>query len=435
MMLQTLYQRRAWLFYAPIAALALLVLWWTAAQYLRSTPRELTLLIDRSQTAHQVYASVYQDKLADSGIRLSIEHSAQPLRSLQERKADASTAFAALSTVDLDASAENHKGTQALAAVAREPFWIFADRRRASRLQEMGGLRIGIVEGDRNTQLVAKALLNAVKVNSEQVRWISLAGPDLAQYMFAEKVDAVMFSAHPNSERIRTLARVPFSQMISAEQVGPMMQRFASLRPSILPHGSIELRGDIPAQDVTLLASRLHLVVAAGMPPALQRVLLEAAQHVHERPSFLHRNSEFPNSFDLDLPASPVARAFAHGGKPWLERILPYGLAQFVQWLLVAALPLVLLVVVLMLWIPMWFDWRVNSVLQSFYGELKFLETEFDAVATERPIEFKRLIERVDDMELQAMQLNLPQAYAERWYTLRQDLVRARERLLSLRAR
>jgi hypothetical protein len=106
-----------------------------------------------------------------------------------------------------------------------------------------------------------------------------------------------------------------------------------------------------------------------------------------------------------------------------------------VQWLLLACLPILVLTALLLAWIPSWFDWRVNAVLQNFYGELKFLETEIEPVASERPIEMNRLLQRLDDIEMNVMQLELPDPYSERWYTLRSHLAGAREHLLGLRAR
>jgi hypothetical protein len=47
----------------------------------------------------------------------------------------------------------------------------------------------------------------------------------------------------------------------------------------------------------------------------------------------------------------------------------------------------------------------------------------------------KRLLQRIDDIEMKVMQLELPAPYSERWYTLRSHLAGAREHLLGLRAR
>jgi hypothetical protein len=89
----------------------------------------------------------------------------------------------------------------------------------------------------------------------------------------------------------------------------------------------------------------------------------------------------------------------------------------------------------LLMWIPDFFDWKVTAVLQNFYGELKFLETEIEPVVSGKPMKIKRLLQRLDTIEAQVVALDLPEQFADRWYTLRSHLAQARGKLLSLRAR
>jgi hypothetical protein len=56
-------------------------------------------------------------------------------------------------------------------------------------------------------------------------------------------------------------------------------------------------------------------------------------------------------------------------------------------------------------------------------------------VATETPIQMKNLLGKLDQMEQEVASLDLPDRFADRWYTLREHLAVARERLLKLRAR
>ena len=45
------------------------------------------------------------------------------------------------------------------------------------------------------------------------------------------------------------------------------------------------------------------------------------------------------------------------------------------------------------------------------------------------------LLEKLDGIERQVVTLDMPDEYSERWYTLREHLALARERLLKLRSR
>ncbi|MFM7330495.1 MAG: hypothetical protein ACKO1L_02360 [Brachymonas sp.] len=47
----------------------------------------------------------------------------------------------------------------------------------------------------------------------------------------------------------------------------------------------------------------------------------------------------------------------------------------------------------------------------------------------------RQMIVRLDEIEQQVMQLQLPPQHTHRWYVLRSHLSDARERLLNLRAR
>ena len=77
----------------------------------------------------------------------------------------------------------------------------------------------------------------------------------------------------------------------------------------------------------------------------------------------------------------------------------------------------------------------MSSRLNHFYGKLKFLENEVEQVATDQPMALKGLLERLDHIESQVVDLDLPDEFSDRWYTLREHLVAARERLLTLRSR
>ena len=115
--------------------------------------------------------------------------------------------------------------------------------------------------------------------------------------------------------------------------------------------------------------------------------------------------------------------------------MLPYWWAQLAELIGYAILPILLVTVMLLMWIPSLFNWKINAVLQNFYGELKFLESDIEPTASERPIEIKKLLQRLDEIEAKVTALDLPNSHANRWYTLREHIARARGKLLSMRAR
>jgi hypothetical protein len=302
-------------------------------------------------------------------------------------------------------------------------------------VQELRGLKVGIAANDGLASRAAQIVIENAQLSLSNLSLMPVPRAQLANQLIDGQLDAVIVLASAQSETVRLLTRSPSIQIIGLERVQGLLQAEHRLRPFVLPQGVIELRGDIPPRDLTMVASDLQLVITPDMHPALQRALLDVANQLHEQPSFLQRQGEFPRVIDVDFAPSPVALTSMQGSKPWLEQLLPYGWAQAVQWIVLAGLPIVLLTLIVLAWIPSWFDWRINALLQNFYGELKFLESEIDPVAQERPIELRQLIQRLDAIDMQVMQLQLPNEFAPRWYTLRNHLTDARERLLALRAR
>lgn len=119
----------------------------------------------------------------------------------------------------------------------------------------------------------------------------------------------------------------------------------------------------------------------------------------------MQRHGQFPSFRGSDFPLSSHARAYS------------------------------LLSGIFLAWIPRLLDWRINAAIQNFYGELKFLETGMDGTVTDNPMALRQLLSQLDAIEKQVSQMDLPAEFSERWYTLREHLAAARDRLMKLRAR
>jgi TRAP-type uncharacterized transport system substrate-binding protein len=437
-----LYRRRWWLLYAPILLIAAALLWLSYTQWLPQPPKSLTIAAGQAGDGTTQLALRYRERLAAMGIEADVlthQSAHQALQSLRSEPAKADVALASgLHAAKLPGSTHTTAQLdtlQALAVIEREPLWVFTRTPLMTRISELRGQRVGIAADDVLGERAAILLLQHAQLKSEDVKLVQVPRKDLPNQLIDGQVDAAILLTSAESESVRLLTRSPFIQILGIDQVRGLVQREPRLRPFVLPQGVIELRGDIPPRDLTMVSADQQLVIHADMHPAMQRALLDVASQLHERPSFLQRQSEFPRVRDMDFPASPVAIGSLRSSKPWLEQFLPYGWAQLAQWLLFACVPILLLTAFVLAWIPSWFDWRVNDLLQNFYGELKFLETEIEPVASERPIEIKRLLQRLDEIDMHVMQLDLPAPYAERWYTLRSHLASARDKLLGLRAR
>jgi hypothetical protein len=195
----------------------------------------------------------------------------------------------------------------------------------------------------------------------------------------------------------------------------------------VLPAGVADLGRNIPPADVVLLAPKASLVVRRDLHPALQVLLLDAADEVHSPPGLFHRAGEFPAPEAIDLPLSADARQFYKSGPPLLQRYLPFGLAVLAGRLLVVLVPLVGVVYPVVRALPAVYAWIMRRRVFRLYGELKVIELETegrdDGASTEA------LVARLDDLEERASRLHLSRGQTPQAYTLRHHIRLIRERL------
>jgi TRAP-type uncharacterized transport system substrate-binding protein len=427
--------RKRWLWlYPPVLMLSTLLMWLSVTVWLPLPPLSMVMAGGLPTGSYIALAVRYRDILEQRGIRvqtITTASSSEPLQRLQDPKSGVDAAFAQglLAKPGMDR-------VMALAAVQRSPVWIFTRVQDITELGQLKGFRIATSTTGNSGWEVTQLLLQHAQLKASEVTLNTVnSNPEGVKALIDNQTDALVLVASGDSENIRQLTRATGVWLVGVDRVASLIARDPRLKPFVLPQGAIELRGDLPPRDLTMVAADLDLLVNTDMHPALQRAMLEAAHEIHEMPSFLQRQGEFPNSKETDFHLSPVAEAFSNGERPWLERILPYWWAQLAELLLYALLPIALVTLLLLIWIPSLFNWKVNAALQNFYGELKFLETDIEPTASSRPIEIKNLLQRLDNIEAQVSALDLPNSYANRWYTLREHIARARDKLLTMRAR
>ena len=131
-----------------------------------------------------------------------------------------------------------------------------------------------------------------------------------------------------------------------------------------------------PPAAVTLFAPKASLVVRKDLHPAIQSLLLDAAEQVHSGPGIFHQTRQFPAAEAVDLPLSDEARQYYRSGRPFLQRHLPFWLAVAIGRLLVFLIPLVGVMYPLFRLMPALYAWNVRRRIVRMYRDLKDLEKD-----------------------------------------------------------
>jgi NMT1-like family len=432
MRLNLLFRNRLLLLYLPVLAAAAALVWASFFVWAPLPPSSVVIAAGNPEGGYADYARRYAARLGHADVQANLVfNDGWTGISTRFAKPDDEAHAGFVQGLYSERMASN---VRSLAAVAREPVWIVTRLGAVVNVSQLKGLRVAVGSPGSSSHVVALKVLAAHGIQDTQVTLHPFQGVEAMNALLDNRVDAAIQVLAVHTQAVQMALQSPALQFVGLNRSEEIRASDRRLHVMVLPQGSVDLRSDIPTKDLAMLSTETHLVVRDSMHPALQRLMLRIALEVHEMPGLLQNGGEYPSFSRVDIPLSPFARPNS-AANPWFENLLPYWWAQLAQVLFVYVLPIALTVALLLTWIPRWFDWRVSSALLHHYGELRYLDDEMSRIASEEPMALRSLLTRIDAIEQSVAALELPDAYAERWYTLRAHLAQARERLLGLRAR
>jgi hypothetical protein len=216
-------------------------------------------------------------------------------------------------------------------------------------------------------------------------------------------------------------------ELVSYPRADAYVALYPYLNKVMLPEGVADLAKNRPSSNVNLFALKASLVVRRDLHPALQYLLLDAAEQIHSAPGIFHKAGQFPAAESVDLPMSDEARQFYKSGKPFFQRYLPFWLAVLMGRLMVLIIPVIGVIYPLVQIVPSLYDQAMRQRIYRLYGELRFLEKDMESRGAGQ--HSGDLNEQLDRIEEKADSLVVPATYGSMLYTLRDHIIQVRERL------
>jgi TRAP-type uncharacterized transport system substrate-binding protein len=420
---------------STVALFIVLVCGLTLIWVVRSAPPEKIVLTSGPKgSSFQRWAEAYQKAFATRGFTLEIRPSAGSLDNLQRLQS-------ADSGVDLGfvagglAKAENLQDLISLGSVAFQPLMIFyRSPAPITRLSELEGKRLAIGAAGSGTRALATTLLQANGITGEPTIFLDLDAGAAATALLEDKLDAVflMGDSAPIQTQ-RTLIRAPNIQLFHFAQADAYVRRNAFLNKIELPMGSIDLGKNYPAQDVMLIGPTVELVARQGLNSAVSDLLLDVAKDVHGRAGLLQKRGEFPAPLEHEIPLSDDARRYYKSGLGITYRVMhSFWLANLLNRILVAVVPLALVLIPAIRFLPVAYRLSIQLRLYRHYRPLLRLEREtFTSLTPERA---RELLAHLDNIEENVNRLKVPASFADRFYWLRSHIIFVRERLKAIAA-
>ena len=291
------------------------------------------------------------------------------------------------------------------------------------RLGQLKGLKVAVGPEGSGTRKLAMTLLTAANVTASTSTLLPITGDAAIEALRSGSADAILLAVAPEAPQIQSLLRDPSVKLMSFSQASALARIYPYLAKLTLPQGVIDIERNIPPRDYDLIAPVAALVAREDLHPALVAQLAEAAAEAHGSANLLTAAGEFPRTIDPEFPMSADAIRFYKNGAPFLQRYLPFWLANFVERMLVLLIPLATIAIPLSKAIPAAIRWRVQRKLTHWYRRLDRLES---ALVNKAPTLLQtRELAKINDA---VAAMHVPRAYSEQYYNLRGhvDMVRAR---------
>lgn len=395
---------------AWIVGIALtIVLIGVSALWLGGTPpSRIVLATGQPGGVYDSFGREYQKRLRAQGLTVELVNTAGSVdnfRRIIDGKAD--VAFAQSGTYQVVSDPE-HK-VSGLAAIYYEPLWIFV--RRGLRIEDKIAYRDGSVSvGPKasGTEAVARAILAEQGYDSTSPAIVNFTSVEARRQIMAGKLDVAFFVTSYRDPGIMELMRHKDLRLTSFRREAAYTRKFRGLTPVRLPEGLLDLRDNLPPENVTLLSPSAMLVAREDIHPRVVELVLKVAQAVHSPGSLIDPPLKFPTLEGVDVPVNEAADTYLTSGESFLSRNLPYRALRWVLLLKLLILPLVAVWVPLLRIAPMIAAWRKNRWLKRYYARLRDVE---DRLASARwPNELRDAINELEALrgEVHALSRKLP---------------------------
>ena len=434
----TLLTLRELLFTAGPFALLAAGLLWGAYHLLQPTPpRTVVLATGVAQGAYDSFGKRYAELLARHGITVQLRNtqgSAENLALLQQPGSGVDIAFVQGGTWQkpAGADADADPGLQSLGRMFHEPVRLFyrtdSARRLAkapqiTRLAQLAGGTLNVGAPGSGVPPLMQAMLDANRIAPGAITLQQQPTTPAVVDLLAGKIDALALASAPESLMVQMLLQTPGIALFDVAQAEAYSRRFPVLTPVLLPRGVADLSRDLPPADVRLLAPTAALVAREGLHPALVQLFVQAAQQVHGGAGWFQRKGDFPNAADSEWPIAPEAQRFYRSGPPWLQRFLPFWVANLADRMWLALLAIVAVLIPLARVLPPVYEFRIRRRVFRWYAQLRTV----DEAVGRRPADELRA--ELAEIEAHLGRVTVPLSYADELYSLRGHIDMVRQRV------
>jgi uncharacterized protein len=434
-----MYRLRAWVVFLPVCLIALALFFWLGWKVFPPAPTRVTITSGPKDGMYYRHAERYAQVLRGYGLEVQVLESAgtgQNIDRLRDKQNPSQIGFAqgGFGLLDRELPSEGRTTIQTIANVDVEPIWIFSRKKDIDSLLQLQGMRVSIGQQGSGSRLVALKLLEQVRLEPKDLVVAEATGTSAAQALSKGEIDAAIFVASPNAPIVSVMLSAPNVHLITLKRSAALIERVPYLEPRLVAKGMLTPSGLQPEQDTAMLTTIASVVVSENLHPAIKRLTAAAARQIHFEAGLFHKAGDFPNLRRADFMTSPDARSTLTHGLPWIEQHMSIAWAQILWRIAFIGLPLALACWALCYCLPAFMRWTLESYINRWYGELKFIENDLDTTQSSG-LDFVRHNIQLKAIDTGLRNFDAPPEFMKRLFMLQKHTEFVRHKLSTLRGR
>ena len=403
--------------YAPIALLVLALTIIAMRMVAPPPPKSIVFAAGGADGQYYALAEQYAEALSVHGIEVTVLETRGTMENYALLDGGADVAFLQGGL----ATPEHKANYEALGGMFVEPLWLFTQAEAEfETFGMMQNASIGAGPLGSGTRALVELLIEEWGGDWRFSDVRSDAGVKALAELETLRLDVVAFSASIEAPYVQAGLLNPNYGLVSLDQVSGLSMRNPALTPVTLYHGVVDFDQDLPRQDVELIASVAQLGVRKDLHPAIQSVLLEAAETIHSEGNLLTRAGTFPDAERVELPLSDEARRYYRSGPTFLRRYFSFGWANFLERAWVFLLPLVAALIPLVQMAPPIYRWRIRRKIYVWYNDLHELERR--GIEAETKELRQGVLDEIHKLQMEVGTVDVPVSYNDELYHLRSHI-------------
>lgn len=320
---------------------------------------------------------------------------------------------------------------QTLGSIEYEPIWIFYRGGKSNDdlrlLKDFAHKRIAIGEKGSGTYTEAQRLFSMNGLDVSSANFLTMPTHDAVDALLQGDIDAIFLIQGIDSMNVQRLVADPGLKLVNFVRAETYAQLIPYLKHLIVPMGRLDLKRNIPATDHHLIATTNELIVRDNLHPTIVTLLMQAAHEINGKESTFAKRGEFPSFQGSGISESEQASLYYEKGPPFLMNHLPFWLAEFIHRTVFFLLPILVIALPLLRYIPILWEQGIRERINVIYTDIEDLEQEL--TASYDPTRTAEYMARLDRIEHAALKISHSRQQAQNYFNMRGHIQYVRDRL------